>query len=55
MSILEIHIQNIAKMKASERITMNNYPYIEKEDIQACLEYAALVLNAKGIIPANAA
>ncbi|GJM35273.1 MAG: hypothetical protein DHS20C18_42740 [Saprospiraceae bacterium] len=34
---------------------LEDYPYIEEEDIQACLAYAALVVNAKSIIPANAA
>ncbi len=34
---------------------LEDYPYIETEDIQACLIYAALVVNAKSVIPANAA
>lgn len=34
---------------------LEDYPYIEEEDIQACLVYAALVVNAKSVIPANAA
>ncbi|MDJ0676716.1 MAG: DUF433 domain-containing protein [Calothrix sp. MO_167.B42] len=28
---------------------LNDYPYIEKEDIQASLKYAALIANARTI------
>ncbi len=34
---------------------LEDYSYLEKEDIQACLMYAARLANAKSIIPANAA
>lgn len=39
----------------STKEILEDYPYIEKEDIQACLVYAALVVNAKSVIPSNAA
>lgn len=32
---------------------LENYPYLEEEDIHTCLAYAAQVVNAKSIIPAN--
>jgi uncharacterized protein (DUF433 family) len=34
---------------------LNDYPYIEKEDIQACLVYASRVVNARSLSPSNAA
>ncbi len=32
-----------------------DYPFIEIEDIQACLQYAAQIANAKSLIPSHAA
>lgn len=29
----------------------NDYPYIEKEDVWACMQYASKVLNTKNITP----
>lgn len=34
---------------------LGDYPYIEIEDIQACLQYAAQIANAKSLIPSHAA
>ncbi len=34
---------------------LDDYPYIEKEDIQACLTYASRVVNARSVSPSNAA
>jgi uncharacterized protein (DUF433 family) len=34
---------------------LEDYPYIEKEDIQACLLYASLISNTRNIIPLSAA
>lgn len=34
---------------------LEDYPYIEKEAIQACLIYAARVVSVSSIIPSNAA
>lgn len=39
----------------SQEEILTDYPYIEKEDIQACLVYASLVVNARSVIPSNAA
>lgn len=30
---------------------LSDYPYLEKEDIQACLTYASHIANTKDIIP----
>jgi uncharacterized protein (DUF433 family) len=40
-------------MNAEE--VLNDYPYIEKEDIQACLTYAARMADARSISPSTAA
>ena len=34
---------------------LEDYPYFEKEDIHACLVYAARVVNARSVSPSNAA
>ena len=34
---------------------LDDYPYIEKEDIQACLVYTSRVVNARSISPSTAA
>ena len=34
---------------------LEDYPYLEKEDIQVCLLYASKLANVKSIVPANAA
>ena len=34
---------------------LEDYPYIEKEDIQACLVYASRMVNARSVIPSTAA
>ena len=39
----------------TEAEILEDYPYIEKEDIQACLVYASRVVNARSISPSNAA
>ena len=38
-----------AGMTAEE--ILQDYPYLEREDIQACLQYAAGMVNTKDIIP----
>ena len=38
-----------------EEEILEDYPYIEKEDIQACLTYASRVVNARSVSPSNAA
>ena len=30
---------------------LNDYPYIEIDDVDACLQYASFVTNAKSIVP----
>jgi len=30
-----------------------DYPYIERDDIYACLLYASCIMNSKGVIPVN--
>jgi uncharacterized protein (DUF433 family) len=32
-----------------------DYPYIEQEDIQACLTYASRMANARSVTPSSAA
>ncbi len=32
---------------------LGDYPYLEEEDIYACLDYATQVVNEKSIIPAT--
>ncbi|MEZ4847747.1 MAG: DUF433 domain-containing protein [Bacteroidia bacterium] len=39
----------------SEAEILEDYPYVEKEDIQACLIYAAQIVNARSVTPSNAA
>ncbi|MCB0841333.1 MAG: DUF433 domain-containing protein [Bacteroidetes bacterium] len=39
----------------SEAEILEDYPYVEKEDIQACLIYAAQIVNARSVPPSNAA
>jgi uncharacterized protein (DUF433 family) len=34
---------------------LSDYPYLEKEDIQACLMYASRMANPKSTFPASAA
>ena len=34
---------------------LEDYPYIEKDDIHACLYYASLIANAKTVISVKAA
>jgi len=34
---------------------LNDYPYLEKEDIQACLIYASHMANARSIHPSKVA
>ena len=34
---------------------LEDYPYIEKEDIQACLLYASRMANARSVTPSKAA
>ena len=33
----------------TENEILNDYPYLEKKDIQACLQYASLMANAKSV------
>ena len=37
----------------SENDILNDYPYIEKEDIKAVLQYAAYMANAKTLLKAS--
>jgi uncharacterized protein (DUF433 family) len=37
----------------SENEILNDYPYIEKEDIKAVLQYAAHIANAKTLLKAS--
>ncbi len=41
-------LELLAGGMTSEEI-LEDYPYIEKEDIQACLIYASLIANARTI------
>jgi len=34
---------------------LEDYPFLEKEDIQACLIYASHMANARSVHPSNAA
>lgn len=34
---------------------LEDYPYLQKEDIQACLVYASQVVNARSVTPSRAA
>ena len=47
-------LELLAGGMAEEEI-LEDYPYIEKEDIQACLIYASRVVNARSVSPSNAA
>lgn len=47
-------LELLAGGMTSEEI-LNDYPYIEKEDIQACLIYAARMVNTRSISPSTAA
>ena len=47
-------LELLAGGMAEEEI-LEDYPYIEKEDIHACLVYAARVVNARSVSPSNAA
>ena len=45
---MRIRVQDVLEMLASgatEADTLRDYPYLEREDIRASLEYAALQLN----------
>ncbi|NUQ26829.1 MAG: DUF433 domain-containing protein [Saprospiraceae bacterium] len=39
----------------TDREILEDYPYLEAEDIQACLLYAAKIANAKSVTPLAAA
>lgn len=39
----------------TDKEVLEDYPYIEKEDIQACLIYASQVVNARSVSPSTAA
>ncbi len=47
-------LELIAGGMTAEEI-VEDYPYIEKEDVQACLTYASRAVNARSISPSNAA
>ena len=47
-------LELLAGGMAEEEI-LEDYPYIEKEDIQACLVFASRVVNARSVSPSNAA
>ena len=47
-------LELLAGGMAEEEI-LEDYPYIEKEDILACLTYASRVVNARSVSPSNAA
>lgn len=34
---------------------LEDYPFLQEEDIQACLQYAAQIANAKSLIPSHVA
>ncbi|MCP9765707.1 DUF433 domain-containing protein [Lacihabitans soyangensis] len=34
---------------------LKDYPFLQEEDIQACLQFAAQIANAKSLIPSHAA
>lgn len=33
---------------------LEDYPFLEPEDIQACLLYASQVMNSRSVVPTNA-
>ena len=39
----------------SEEEILSDYPYLEKEDIQACLTFASRMVNTRSISPSNVA
>jgi len=39
----------------SEEEILSDYPYLEKEDIQACLAFASRMVNTRSISPSNVA
>ena len=39
----------------SEEEILDDYPYLEKEDIQACLTFASRMVNTRSISPSNVA
>ncbi len=39
----------------SHQEVLNDYPYLEEDDIHACLLYAAIIANTKTLTPLNAA
>lgn len=39
----------------TEKEILEDYPYLEKEDIQACLIYASKIANSRNINPPSAA
>ncbi|MCP3928074.1 MAG: DUF433 domain-containing protein [Bacteroidetes bacterium] len=47
-------VKNMLELLASGMTTdeiLDDYPYIEKEDIQACLIYAAHIADAEFLLP----
>ena len=43
-------LELLAAGMTAEKI-LQDYPYLEREDIQACLQYTARMVNTKDIIP----
>lgn len=43
-------LELLASGMSKEEI-LNDYPYIELDDISACLSYASLMANAKSVVP----
>ena len=39
----------------TDQEVLDDYPYLEKEDIQACLTYASRMANARSVTPSSAA
>ena len=39
----------------SHNEVLEDYPFLQEEDIQACLQFAAQIANAKSLIPSHAA
>jgi len=38
-----------------EEEILSDYPYLEKEDVQACLTFASRMVNTRSISPSNVA
>ena len=49
---MRVTVSNVLRLLAAhhdKRRILEAYPYLEEEDIDACLEYAAMLANESGI------